>query len=79
MNPRNVKKLAGVAAIMTFFATVIAGIAVENPVFTCALRAIIAAGVMYTIALIAGRVVLRIIVEEMVSSRIRRRRSPDSD
>ena len=79
MNPRNVKKLAGVAAIMTLLATVWVGVTAENPVFTCALRAIVAAGVMYAIVLIAGRVVLRIIVEEMVSSRIRRQRSSDSD
>lgn len=79
MNVRNAKKLAGVAAIMTFFATVFVGVTVENPVFTCALRAIIAAGVMYAIVLIAGRLILRIIVEEIISSRIRRRRSSDSD
>jgi len=79
VNPHNLKKLAGVAAIVTFFATVFAGVTTQNPVFTCALRAILAAGVMYAIVLIAGRLILRIIVEEMVSSRIRRRRSLDSD
>ena len=79
MAAKNLKKLAGVMAVVTFFATVLVGVAGDNPVLTCSARAIGAALAMYVVVWVAGKVVLRIIMEEIVASQLRSERRSRGD
>lgn len=65
--------------MVTFFAAVWAGIAGGNGLETCAVRGLLAAVVMYAVIGVGGRVVLRLLVEEMVEHEVRRRRRSERD
>ncbi len=62
------KRLAVTIAVMTFFASAGLGLAGGATPFSCSMKAVAAAVVIYIVARIAGGIAARIIADAMVQS-----------
>ena len=63
------RRLATFAAVMAFFAMAIVGWLSEQSIFTCAMRALVGAAVLFVVVLLAGRIALRIMVDAVLKAR----------
>ena len=79
MIDKALKRIAGISAVVAFFVAVILGVLLDHPLLVCSLRALGAGAVMYVVVLVAGRVIVRIVVEEMVTSQLRSERRTGGD
>ena len=65
------RQLAFIVAAMGFFGLAIVGWISSQPVFTCAVRALIGAVVLFVVVTLAGRVALNIVADAILRSRLK--------
>ena len=65
------RRLAFSVAAMGFFGLAVVGWISKQPVFTCAVRALIGAGVLFVVVTLAGRLVLNIMADAILRSRLK--------
>jgi len=69
----NAIKSASVAlAVMIFFIMAIAGWINNLSPATCAYRAVVGAVIVHTIVTVTGRIIVRILVDEMIESKVKK-------
>ena len=66
-----VKRTATIASVMSFFVLALVGWFSNVPTFTCGVRALMGAAVVYVLVTIASRILIRIAVDTMISSAAR--------
>ena len=73
-----VKRTATIAAVMSFFVLALVGWFSDVPTFTCGVRALIGAAVVYVVVTIASRILIRITVDTIISSATRASRTEET-
>jgi hypothetical protein len=63
----NVRRIALLIAVIGFLALAIVGMASGVPPFTCALRALGGAAVLFVLAMVVGRFILSVLVDAVMS------------
>jgi hypothetical protein len=61
-------KAAYILAILVFFAMAIIGVACGTSPFTCSLRALAGAAIAFLLVRVAGRIVVKILVDALMGS-----------
>ena len=62
----NVRRMSVPIAVAGFFVLAFVGWASGVPPFTCAIRALIGAAVLYVLVTVAGRLIVNIVVESII-------------
>jgi hypothetical protein len=68
LETETMRKAASISSIIVFFAMAIIGMASGTPPFTCSLRALAGAAIAFLLVRVAGRIVVRILVDALMGS-----------